>query len=183
MKQKILIWDNDGTIMGAKDSNDTSHSSKIILPNIEETMLQADLNFIISGCKTPESELQDFDPENVIKRFKDLMTKLPIQVAAFSPAIGGVECYVVLKKDDGEFEIKKAHEEPRYKNFIGKFKKPDIGMFIVLSDIAKEEFGQIIDEDSACIIGDTWHDEAVAKSFGIPFVDATEIHQKKLQLD
>ncbi len=45
-------------------------------------MLGADFNFIISGFKSPESEAQNFDPEKVIAKFKELMTQLPINAAA-----------------------------------------------------------------------------------------------------
>lgn len=173
----ILIWDNDGTVTGAKDPNDKSNQAKVILPNVEIVMRKAAYNFIISGFKSPESEAQNFDPEKVAAKFIDLMEKLPINAAAFSPTIGGIACYIVIKKNDGEIEVRKAHEDPRYKQFIGEFKKPGIGMFAVMKDIAKEEFGQIIDANSSIMIGDTWHDEAAAKDFGIPFMDAKEIHQ------
>ncbi len=59
------------------------------------------------------------------------MEQLPINAAAFSPSIGGVACYVVIKKLDGNILIKKAHEDIRYAEYVGKFKKPDIGMFVV----------------------------------------------------
>jgi hypothetical protein len=83
------------------------------------------------------------------------MEQLPINAAAFSPSIGGVACYVVIKKLDGNIFIKKAHEDPRYAEYIGKFKKPDIDMFIVMRDIALAEYGQVIDKDSSIMIGDT----------------------------
>lgn len=128
MWEQIIIWDNDGTIQGSKDPNDPT---KIILPNVESTMKRPGvLNIICSGCKTPESEVQNFDPQKVASRLQSLMDKLPIQVATFSTAIGGVECYVVLKKKKG-YEIRKAHEEPSYKHLIGQFKKPGIGMFLL----------------------------------------------------
>ena len=176
MKYKILIWDNDGTVTGSKDPNDRT---KIILPNVENVMRRAEYNFIISGYKSPESEAQNFDPEKVIERFKELMTKLPINAAAFSPAIGGVECYVVLKKGDN-ISIIKAHEDPRYKEYIGEFKKPGIGMFAVMKDVAAEEFGQVIDAQSSVMIGDTWHDETAATAFGIAFMDASVVHDSEL---
>jgi hypothetical protein len=178
MQQKILLWDNDGTVTGSKDPNDKGMHAKIILPGVEETMQKAEFNFIISGFKSPESELQNFDPDKTASKFIDLLSQLPISAAAFSPTIGGVACYVVIKKD-GKFFIKKAHEEPRYKKYIGEFKKPGIGMFLVIRDLALEEFGQIIDSKSAIMIGDTWHDEMAAKTFGVPFMDAKIIHEHK----
>jgi hypothetical protein len=174
MNKKIILWDNDGTIMGSKSPDDPS---KIILPNVEKTMKKAEYNFIISGIATPESEAQNFDPEKVITRFTELMSKLPIKAAAFSPTIGGVACYVVIKKADNNITIKKAHEEPRYKEYIGQFKKPGTGMFVVMRDIAHEEFGQTINETTSTMIGDTWHDEAAATTFGIPFIHASTVHE------
>lgn len=176
MKQKILIWDNDGTITGARDPNDAADNAKVILPGIKNAMKNAEFNFIISGFKSPESEAQNFDPEKVSAKFIDLMDKLPINAAAFSPSIGGVACYVVLKKQGNNIIILKAHEDPRYKDYIGHFKKPGVGMFVVMRDIALEEFEQTIDASSAIMIGDTWHDEAAAKAFGIPFMEAKMIH-------
>jgi len=140
-------------------------------------MQGAEFNFIISGFKSPESEAQNFDPDKVVAKFIALMTKLPINAAAFSPTIEGVACYVVIKKTDGSVVIKKAHEDLRYKDHIGHFKKPGIGMFVVMKDVALEEFGQTIDAESSRMIGDTWHDEAAATAFGIPFMDAKTVHQ------
>ena len=177
MKHKILIWDNDGTVTGSTDPNDSSNKAKVILTNVEATMLSADFNFIISGFKSPESEAQNFDPKKVIAKFKELMTQLPINAAVFSPSIGGIACYVVIKKLDGNLFIKKAHEDPLYAEYIGKFKKPDIGMFVVIRDIALEEYNQAIDKNSAIMIGDTWHDKAAAESFGINFIEASVIHR------
>lgn len=108
MNYKILLWDNDGTIMGAKNPNDGTCSAKVIMPGVEETMQKAEFNFVISGFKSPESEAQNFDPEKVIKRFTDLMNKLSISAVTFSPMIGGVACYVLLKKDNNII-ICKAH--------------------------------------------------------------------------
>ena len=173
MTSKILIWDNDGTVTGSKDPND---ATRIILPHVEAAMQAAPCNFIVSGFKCLESERQNFDPEKVIVRFTDLMTKLPISAAAFSPAIGGVACYVVIKHPSGEIEVRKAHEDPRYQAFIGDFKKPGVGMFVVIRDIALELFGQIISDESVVMVGDTWHDEKAACDFGIPFIDAKRVH-------
>ena len=174
----ILIWDNDGTVTGSKDPNDKSNQAKIILPNVELVMKQTPYNFIISGFKSPESEAQDFDPDKIADNFISLMKNLPIQATVFSPLIGGIACYVVIKKSDSTIFIKKAHEDPRYKSYIGKFKKPEIGMFVVLKDIAFEEYGQVIDQETSLMIGDTWHDKEAAKSFGIPFLEARFVHKK-----
>ncbi len=182
MHHKILIWDNDGTVTGSKDPNDTHTQAEIILPGVEETMKGADFNFIISGFKSPESEAQNFDPDKVAARFIALMEKLPIQIAAFSPTIGGVACYVVIKKSNNQIVIQKAHEDPRYKAYVGDFKKPRIGMFMVMKDVALEEFRQTITAENSAMIGDTWHDEAAATSFGIPFIEAKTIHQKASNL-
>ena len=177
MKHKILIWDNDGTVTGSNNPNDASDKAKVILPGVREAMEKADFNFIISGFRSPESEAQNFDPEKISDKFIALMKELPIQTAVFSPMIGGIACYVVIKRTDNTIIIKKAHEDPRYKSYIGKFKKPDIGMFVVMKEVAHEEFSQVIDQETSVMIGDTWHDEAAAKSFGIPFLDASVLHR------
>ncbi|MBP6985221.1 MAG: hypothetical protein KBB83_01365 [Alphaproteobacteria bacterium] len=176
LKQRILIWDNDGTVTGSKDPNDSASQAKVILPGVEQAMAKADFNCIISGFKSPESEAQNFDPDKVATKFIDLMGNLPIRAAAFSPSIGGVACYVVIKKYDESIIIKKAHEDPRYEKHIGEFKKPGIGMFVVMRDLVREEFGHVIDEHTSIMIGDTWHDEAAATSFGIPFMAAKVVH-------
>ena len=67
MKQ-ILLWDNDGTIIGSNDPNDKTSQAKIILPGVEEAMQNSEFNFVISGFKSPESQAQNFDPEKVIDR-------------------------------------------------------------------------------------------------------------------
>ncbi|MBY0109542.1 MAG: hypothetical protein K2X90_00300 [Candidatus Babeliaceae bacterium] len=183
MKNKeIIIWDNDGTIMGSKNPHDTTDKAKVILPNVQQVMTTSNaVHVICSGCKTPESELQDFDPENIIKRFTSLMEQLPVQVAVFSPAIGGTECYVIIKKTGSdEVIIRKAHEDIRYQHLIGHFKKPGIGMLEVIKDILYLEFGVKMYAENAVMIGDTWHDEHAAVALGIPFVDATFIHSMKV---
>lgn len=176
LKQKILIWDNDGTVTGSKNPNNSASKAKVILPGVAQTMAKADFNCIISGFKSPESEAQNFDPDKVAAKFIDLMSKLPIKAAAFSPSIGGVACFVVIKKPDDSIVIKKAHEDPRYEKHIGEFKKPGIGMFVVMRDLVREEFGHAINEHTSIMIGDTWHDEAAATSFGIPFMAANMVH-------
>jgi len=55
LNKKIIIWDNDGTIMGSKDPHDTTSSAKFILPNVEHVMKTTDaLHVICSGGKTHE---------------------------------------------------------------------------------------------------------------------------------
>ncbi len=73
MENKIIIWDNDGTITGSKDPNDKTSKAKTILPNVKQIMAAAKFNFVISGCRTPESEVQNFDPEVVVEKFIKLM--------------------------------------------------------------------------------------------------------------
>lgn len=184
MWRRIIIWDNDGTIMGSKNPNDTTNAAKVLLPNVEEVMLQpGTFNIICSGCKTPESEMQNFDPEKIIEKFKRAMATLPVNIAAFSPAIGGVQCYVILKKlNDHAIEVRKAHEDSRYGHLIGQFKKPGVGMLVVIQDMIKE---LNIENDSTqtMMIGDTWHDEKAATACGITFVDASKIHTNKYQED
>lgn len=183
ISQKILIWDNDGTVTGAKNPNDKGDYAKVILPNVKEAMRKADYNFIISGFKSPESEAQNFDPEKVRDKFSKLMDKLPINAVAFSPNVGGITCYVLIKKFDGSLTFKEAHKEARYEQYIGEFKKPGIGMFAVMQDVAWEEFGQIIEASNTLMIGDTWHDEKAAQDFGIPFLVAESIHKQSICYD
>jgi histidinol phosphatase-like enzyme len=182
INKEIIIWDNDGTIMGSKNPHDTTDKAKVILPNVQQVMTASNaVHVICSGCKTPESELQNFDPESIIKRFTALMEQLPIKVAVFSPAIGGTECYVIIKKTGSDsITIQKAHEDIRYQHLIGQFKKPGIGMLVVIRDVLDAEFGIIMSNDNAVMVGDTWHDEHAAVAVGIPFVDATYIHGKKV---
>lgn len=108
----------------------------------------------------------------------NLIQQLPINAVVFSPAVGGTECYVIIKKESS-IMVRKAHEEDKYQGYKGKFKKPDIGMFVVMRDVAWEEFKQHLTETNSLMIGDTWHDQAAAKSFGIPFLSAELIHQSK----
>jgi histidinol phosphatase-like enzyme len=178
INKEIIIWDNDGTIMGSQNPHDTTDKAKVILPNVQQVMNASNaVHVICSGCKTPESELQNFDPGNVIKRFTALMEQLPIQVAVFSPAIGGTECYVVIKKiGSEEITVQKAHEDTRYQHLIGQFKKPGIGMLEVIRDILDAEFGLTLHADNAVMVGDTWHDEHAASAIGIEFIDADDIH-------
>lgn len=181
MTDKVIIWDNDGTIKGSLNPNDTTSKAKVILPNVKKIMQQPNtINVICSGCKTPESELQNFDPDIIIEKFKVLMAKLPVQVAVFSPAIGGTECWVLLKINDKTFEVRKAHENNNYAHLIGTFKKPGTGMLKVLSDILQELY-IYIDRENTVFIGDTEHDQLAAHSYNIPFIHAKCIHEMKDQ--
>lgn len=174
MSYNILLWDRDGTITGSVDPND---KNKTILPGVKEVMSKAKYNFVISGCATPESEAQDFDPKIIIPKIEEMMDELPIQAMVFSPKRGGVECWVVVKNKEG-IKVIEAHKMPEYQKYIGKFKKPDIGMFVVMRDIAKKEFRVNIRSNSV-MIGDTWHDNKAAKDFGVGFVDAKAVHEGK----
>jgi histidinol phosphatase-like enzyme len=177
MPKKIIIWDYDGTITGSQHPDDVTSKSKIILPNVEKTMKSENiLNIICSGCKTPESELQNFDTQKIVEKFKDLMGTLPISIVTFSPAIGGVECYAIIKHESGDLEVRKIHDSLPYRHLIGQFKKPDIGMLLVIQNLLKEIFDSTLDTSRTIMIGDTWHDEEAAKNMGIPFMDAKFIH-------
>ena len=173
-KYNILFWDNDGTIVKSRNPNDNSNS-RTIFPGISLKMEKAEFNCIISGFKSPESESRNFDPEKIIDQFTQLMKKLPITAVAFSPKIGGVACYIIIKKGE-KIIIKKAHQDPRYAHLIGRFKKPDIGMFVVMQDILLNEFGININKENTAMIGDTWHDKAASEKFGIKFIEAKTIH-------
>ena len=177
--QKVIIWDNDGTIIGSKDPNDKSNSSKVVLPNVEKTMRQENVfNVICSGMKTPESESQNFDPENIIARFKVLMLNLPVSIAIFSPAIGGTECWVLTKNENNDFSILKAHEDERYQHLIGQFKKPDIGMLTVVKDLLQER-GIECNDVNTVLVGDAWQDMKAAHDVTLPFLHAGHVHCMK----
>jgi hypothetical protein len=169
----IIIWDNDGTVTGSINPNDPT---RVILPHVPEVMAASKLNIICSGIKTPESESQNWDPDWIIARFTMMMATLPISMVTFSPAIGGIECWVMIKRSDTTIEIRKAHEDPRYAHYIGQFKKPDIGMLVVIRDIVSELFSDNVDADTAIFIGDSIQDQQAAETFGIPFVDASVVH-------
>jgi hypothetical protein len=177
MTKTILIWDNDGTVMASANPNDTSSSARALFPNVQRLMeTPGVINIICSGCKTPESELQNFDPQRVIERFTVLMSKLPISMATFSPAIGGTECYVVIKHSSADdLEIRTAHEDQRYMHLVGQFKKPGIGMLMVIQDLLQELY-DTKDTTNLFFIGDTWHDEHAARAMTIPFIPAQNIH-------
>lgn len=175
LTDKIVIWDNDGTIVGSKDPNDKTSKAKVILSGIRETMRITKFNCVISGFKSPESEAQDFDPNIIIEKFTKLMEELPIKVVAFSPKIGGVACYVIIKNGDG-LKVIEAHNNPKYKSFIGQFKKPGTGMFYVMRDVVLEHFNIEMKNKNTVMIGDTWHDKVAAETFGIQFLNAELVH-------
>lgn len=98
------------------------------------------------------------------------MLELPIQIAVFSPKIGGIECYAILKADDN-FHVIAAHLLPQYSQYIGEFKKPGIGMLVVIADILSDfKLAEMV------FIGDSWYDKKAAHSFGIPFIEVKTIH-------
>jgi hypothetical protein len=171
--QHIIIWDNDGTILGSKHPNDVE---RVLLPNVSQVMHGAVLNVICSGTKTSVTELQNWDPKKIIQQFSVLMETLPISLATFSPAIGGVECWIMIKHASGEIEIRKAHEDPRYQHLIGYFKKPGVGMFVVIQDLVAELYNQTIDRNTTVFVGDMLPDQQAAENFGIPFIEAHKIH-------
>jgi len=178
LKGKIIFWDNDGTVSGSVDPNDAS-GAKVILPGVVDAMQMADFNLIISGVKT-DNEI-DFDGDLLVEKFADMMQKMPIAAAAFSPRAHGAECWVVLFVD-GALQTIKAHEDDRYKEYINSFKKPGIGMFVVLSDIVEEFFSRKVGPENSVMIGDLPQDMEGAVAFGIPFVPADFIHRSAKRL-
>lgn len=172
-EQRIVIWDYDGTI--AEKQN--------LLPNVENVMLQKDtLNIICSGIRSLEpnaflsKKLKLYNPEPALKKFKQLMTQLPIKAVVFSYALGGTECWVLIKTDT-DIEVRKAHEDTRYLHLKGYFQKPDTGMFQVIKDIMHELHSKT---DDLLFIGDTLQDQQAAQAFGIAFKHAHEIHTQNL---
>lgn len=175
----IIIWDKDGTITGSRNPNDKNTYG--ILPNVEQVMNQKNIvNIVCSGTKTPESEQQNFNPEKVITQLKKLMIQLPINIATFSPAIGGTQCWIIIKREQNKFEIRKAHENPRYADLIGTFKKPESGMLVVISDLLRE-LGYA-ENTNKIFIGDTDADRFAAEKVGIPFIHADQVHQNRFKL-
>lgn len=172
----IVFWDHDGTIVESRNPNDSPQQLRKIMPGIKAAMQAEQKNIIISGFASPESESQDFDPVKIIGNFQSLMKRLPIDMAIFSPKRGGMECYVVIKNGKG-FKVIEAHQNSKYKEYIGKFKKPEIGMLIVASDLLVEYLDLEALKDDMVMIGDTWHDQAAAQKFGIKFISADIVHQ------
>ena len=131
-------------------------------------MRQAQFNCVISGFKSLESEIQDFDPEKIALRFKDLMKILH---RGCCPAIPS------LKIHKETFISRNPTKMYGYQKFIGHFKKPNIGMFLVIKDIVQEMYGQSINTQTKLMLGDTVHDEQAAQNFGLSFLKAHFIHQ------
>jgi hypothetical protein len=177
MKYRVIIWDNDGTIVGSRNPCDRGDQPNRFLPNVERIMrVPNTLNILCSGCKTTESERQNFDPDMIINKFSKMMSILPLSFATFSPTAGGTQCYVIFKKAHTKgVEIHKAHEDPRYKEYIGLFKKPKLGMTVVIKDILKE-IGYTGAPIDIIFIGDTWHDQEAAYGAGFTFLYANMIH-------
>lgn len=174
MINRVIVWDNNGTIMGSVDPNDPTRK---IMPNVKRVMgTEGAFNIICSGCKTAESELQDFDSELIIAKFTSLMNELPLEAAVFSPARGGAECWVLIKRDINNLEVRKAHEDPRYAQLVGQFKKPGTGMFVVIRDLVAELTSVEMNGENSTMIGDSWHDMVAAYDVGLPFVHAKAIH-------
>lgn len=172
--KKVIIWDHDGTIVGSVDPNDPTRR---IMPNVAKVMNSKDtFNIICSGCKTASSELQDFDPDLIIAHFTQLMNQLSLHAAVFSPARGGTECWVMIKREDNNIEVRKAHEDPQYSPFIGQFKKPGIGMFVVIRDLLEELHSLKMSAENSVMIGDAWHDMVATYDVGLPFIHAKSIH-------
>ena len=171
----IIFWDNYGTIVGSSHPLDNNVNDVEILPGVAEAMQKAEANIIVSGFKSPESEAQDYDPDALLVKFQSLMTKLPIDMVAFAPMRRGVACYVIIKGEGGN-KIIKAHEDAVYKQYIGRFKKPDTGMFHVVHNMLEHELGRNISTNEMMMIGDTSHDQEAASKFGINFTSSSAVH-------
>ena len=184
MQERIIIWDNDGTILGSKNPADNSAAAKVILPGVAYLMnLENSVNIVCSGSKTELIDRQNFDAEKMVEKFTALMEQLPITAAVFAPTIGGTECWVVIKDSCcGGVELRKAHEDPRYAEYIGKFKKPDAGMFAVIRDLLAE-FDLPMTEANTVVIGDAWQDQAAAKLANLPFIPAQYIHGTMTEIE
>lgn len=180
----VIIWDNDGTILGAAQDQTMPFQKKILMPRVEEVMMfHKGLNIICSGCKTEFSETVNFDPYRIINKLKTLMWYLPIQIAVFSPKIGGVECYaLVYNQAGGSLEVVELHSIARYAEWVGRFKKPDIGMFVVIRDLLYERYNLEFQHHRSVMIGDSWQDEKAALDFGLPFVEAKHVHENTVSL-
>jgi histidinol phosphatase-like enzyme len=206
----IIFWDNDGTIMGSIDPDDKSPEAKIILPNVKQLMNESKLNVIVSGILSKnEDNCKDFDPKNFEERFLFLIRKLPITAAAFSPKRWGTACHLFFKPafsasglidpsvifsadsldsittSSDRIFVLKAHEEQQYSEYIGKFKKPDIGMFVVMKDLLSKYYGHELEDickvrsNRFIMIGDMPQDQGAAEAFGIEFIHAKEVHDGK----
>lgn len=169
---KVLLWDNHGTITGFVDPKNPAHYDGI-LPNVEALMrAEGTHNIICSGTSTK----RDYDPEKIIEKFSKLMTELPICAAVFSPDAAGKQCWVITKKNDGSFVINQAHSDERYTHLAGSFKKPATGMITVIRDLLHER-GIAMHEHNTVFVGDSWQDLRAAHNAQLPFLHASHIHR------
>lgn len=60
MTDKIVLWNNDGTVIGSRHPDD---SVRKILAGVAHAMKVTQLNYIILGSKDTEGELRNYDPE------------------------------------------------------------------------------------------------------------------------
>lgn len=178
MQQQVIIWDNHGTIMGITDPNSgvkRDHTANI-LPNVEQVMCRPHtLNIICSGTEVPH-DTRNFDPKKCMEQLTYLMNRLPISMSVFSPAAGGTECWVVIKRGTEKFEVIKAHENAIYAHLIGAFKKPNAGMLEVIKDYVQLEYALDLHNAKPLFVGDSPYDKQAAHAYNIPFVDALDIH-------
>ena len=109
-----------------------------------------------------------FDPETlVIPQLRWLMDELPIEAALFSPDPEAKECWMVSQGVDG---ARLLHEDKKYSQFSGKFKKPDAGMLLAAMDIYGYK------PEDTVFIGDMDVDEQAAKKAGVKFIHADNVH-------
>lgn len=168
LEGKILIWD---TVTAKNKSNYNFYLSENLFTHDNvKAMKKAKLNFIVVGEKTPITNEQNFNPERLAITFINLIRNFPINGVVFSPDMKGLTCFAIIKRPDEVLDIRKLHEEISFKKYIGKFKKPDLGMLIALKALTKKEFKVDIDQNSAVIIINSWHDKAAAEEFNIPFI-------------
>lgn len=177
--QRVIIWDYDGTIVA--QNNNTHTAEKPLLPNVETVMNDGEpLNIICSGIRSLQRNThtihknKSYNPHNDIEKFKKLLNTLPIKAVVFSYAVGGTECWILIKTET-DFELRTAHKDNRYSHLIGYFQKPDTGMLQVIKDLLSE-WHIVIDE--ILFIGDTLQDQQAAESFAIPFQHAYTIHAR-----
>ncbi len=182
-EQQVLIWDYDGTIVA--EHIDPITGNKPILPNVASLMQRENtINIICSGIRAlrPTTHHKTLPPQTItyptadIEKFIQLMHKLPIKAVVFSYALGGAECWVLIKTDT-DIEVRTAHEDDRYLHLVGLFKKPDTGMLHVIKDLLSE---WNIKTDDLLFIGDTQQDQQAAETYGIPFQHAFTIHAGEL---
>lgn len=90
MKHKTLLLNNDITVIGSKNPNDSSNSAKVILPGVEGSILT-------SAFKSSESEAHNFDPEKVIANInltkEENMLFNPIVSTFYGSSFASIEAY------------------------------------------------------------------------------------------